>query len=160
LKDKAILNYKSAKQFEKFGAKFEEIYFKPVMRNVDVKERLLEYRKLQGDMNKVIIDEDIESVNYLTDYLFSLTNYIYKLKQVNIDERFWLLDGISAEDNNKYVRKYQVNMKKLFIKNFNKSGKVIDAKKDNTDDVKPIKMDERRHDNPGCSMQSDDLNYY
>lgn len=154
LKDKAILNYKSAKQFETFGAIFEEIYFKPVMHNADVKNRLLDYCKLQCDINKAIIEEDIESVNYLTDYLFSITNYIYKLKQVSIDERFWLLDGISVEDNEKYTRKYEVNMENLFIKNFNK--KNIDAIKNDKQYVNIIRNNSIESD----SIQSEILHQY
>lgn len=105
LKDKAILNYDASKIYDEFGAKFEKIYYMPITNNAHVDIKLTEYLKLQDEFNTYSQKENIENVNYLTEALYILTKHFCfwnKLKRLNIDERFWYLDGLPYTNDRKY----------------------------------------------------------
>lgn len=120
LKEKAVLNYNACNQYNKFGSQFEDIYFTPIRSDKDVIERLNKYKELQKKMNEYNEEENVENVNYLTTLLYYSVKYFFKnrMKRVNKDERFWLLDG--KPNNPFYPRnRYDVKVKDYFKKDFN-----------------------------------------
>ena len=120
LKEKAVLNYNACNQYNKFGSEFEEIYFTPINSDKDVIERLNKYKELQKKINEYNEEENVENVNYLTTLLYYSIKYFFKhrMKRVNKDERFWLLDG--KPNNYFYPRnRYFVNTENYFVEDFN-----------------------------------------
>jgi hypothetical protein len=120
LKEKAVSNYNACNQYNKFGSQFEDIYFTPIKSNDDVVKRLNKYKDLQKKMNEYNEEENVENVNYLTTLLYYSINYFFKhrMKRVNKDERFWLLDG--KPNNPFYPRnRYNVDTERYFLEDFN-----------------------------------------
>jgi len=120
LKEKAVSNYNACNQYNKFGSEFEEIYFTPISSDEGVIERLNKYKTLQKKMNDYNEEENVENVNYLTTVLYYSIKYFFKhrMKRVNKDERFWLLDG--KPNNIFYPRnRYWVNVDNYFVEDFN-----------------------------------------
>lgn len=120
LKEKAVLNYNASNQYNKFGSEFEEIYFTPITCDDDVIERLNKYKTLQKRINEYNEEETVENVNYLTTLIYYSIKYFFKhrMKRINKDERFWLLDG--KPNNMFYPRnRYVVNTNNYFIEDFN-----------------------------------------
>jgi hypothetical protein len=120
LKEKAVSNFNACNQYNKFGSQFEEIYFTPILSNKDVVERLNKYKALQKRINDYNEEENVENVNYLTTLLYYSINYFFKnrMKRINKDERFWLLDG--KPNNPFYPRnRYYVDVNHYFVKDFN-----------------------------------------
>jgi len=120
LKEKAVSNYNACNQYNKFGSQFEDIYFTPIKSNDDVVKRLNKYKELQKKMNEYNEEENVENVNYLTTLLYYSINYFFKhrMKRVNKDERFWLLDG--KPNNPFYPRnRYDVDTERYFLEDFN-----------------------------------------
>lgn len=120
LKEKAVSNYNACNQYNKFGSQFEDIYFTPILSNKDVLERLYKYKTLQKKINEYNEEENVENVNYLTTLLYYSVNYFFKhrMKRINKDERFWLLDG--KPNNVFYPRnRYNVDTERYFIEDFN-----------------------------------------
>jgi hypothetical protein len=77
----------------------------PITNNTHVDIKLNEYLKLQEEFNTYSQKENIENVNYLTEALYILTKHFCfwnKLKRLNIDERFWYLDGLPYTTDRKY----------------------------------------------------------
>ena len=87
LKDKAILNYDAYKKYDKFGAEFESIYFTPISKNNDIKDRLGNYNILQQKLNDFISEETIENVNYFSEVMFSIIKNItiVNMQQIKIN---------------------------------------------------------------------------
>lgn len=120
LKEKAVSNYNACNQYNKFGSQFEDIYFTPIKSNDDVVKRLNKYKELQKKMNEYNEEENVENVNYLTTLLYYSVNYFFKhrMKRINKDERFWLLDG--KPNNPFYPRnRYNVDTERYFVEDFN-----------------------------------------
>jgi hypothetical protein len=127
LKEKAVLNYNACNQYNKFGSEFEEIYFTPISSDKDVTERLNKYKALQKKINEYNEEENVENVNYLTTVLYYSIKYFFKhrMKRINKDERFWLLDG--KPNNYFYPRnRYNVNTSNYFVEDFNFADDVDD----------------------------------
>jgi len=120
LKEKAVLNYNSCNQYNKFGSQFEDIYFTPITSDEDVIKRLKDYQALQKKINEYNEEENVENVNYLTTLLYYSIKYFFKhrMKRINKDERFWLLDG--KPNNLFYPRnRYDVDTPSYFVDDFN-----------------------------------------
>lgn len=125
LKEKAVLNYNACNQYNKFGSQFEEIYFTPIRSDKDVIERLNKYKELQGKINAYNEEENVENVNYLTTILYYFVKNCFKnrMKRINKDERFWLLDG--KPNNPFYPRnRYNVDVEDYFKENFDFASRV------------------------------------
>ena len=97
LKEKAKINYESAKIYESFGYDFEKIYFIPVLTDEDLDVKLNYYRLLQERIDNQSSKESIEYANYITELIFIITKYCccanFNFNKLSHDERFWLLDG-------------------------------------------------------------------
>jgi len=120
LKEKAVLNYNACNQYNKFGSIFEDIYFTPITSDKDVIDRLNKYKELQKKINEYNEEENVENVNYLTTLIYYSIKYFFKtrMKRINKDERFWVLDG--KPNNPFYPRnRYNVNVDEYFIDDFN-----------------------------------------
>jgi len=97
LREKADINYKSAKMWESYAAAFERIYFTPI---TDVQMRLSEYTHLIEKINEEGVEESVEYVNYITELVFYLCHMCHKSvdhRYLSIHRRHWVLDGISYE---------------------------------------------------------------
>ena len=107
LKDKAIMNYDAYKKYDKFGAEFERIYFKPVFDDQEVRVRLGEYNILQQKINEYYAEENIENVNYISEVIYYLVKkcLFIRTEQILLHERLWILDGStkSKEYNKKNI---------------------------------------------------------
>ena len=100
LKEKAEINYKSAKSWELYAATFEKIYFTPIEKNEDVVQKLREYNELVYTINAENKEETVEYVNYITEmffYLFRLCRVYKDYRHLGIKQRHWILDGSTAE---------------------------------------------------------------
>ena len=100
LREKADINYKSAKMWESYAAAYERIYFTPIGLAGDVRLRLDKYNELIEKINCEYVEETVEYVNYITELIF----YCCQLCRKNTDYRFlslrqrhWILDGVSYE---------------------------------------------------------------
>jgi len=115
LKEKAKLNYESAKIYETFGSDFEKIYFIPVLCDEDVIIKLKYYRELQEKIDNQSSKETIEYANYITEIIFIITKYCFctnfNFNKLRRTERFWLLDGVKNKKINQYGKnEYNVDM--------------------------------------------------
>jgi hypothetical protein len=115
LKEKAKLNYESAKIYETFGSDFEKIYFIPVLCDEDVIIKLKYYRELQEKIDNQSSKETIEYANYITEIIFIIIKYCFctnfNFNKLRRTERFWLLDGVKNKKINQYGKnEYNVDM--------------------------------------------------
>jgi len=100
LKEKAEINYKSAKSWELYAATFEKIYFTPIEKNEDVSKKLLDYNELVYTINAENKEETVEYVNYITEmffYMFRLCRIYKDYRHLGIKQRHWILDGSTVE---------------------------------------------------------------
>jgi len=100
LREKAEINYKSAKSWELYAATFEKIYFTPIEKNEDVSKKLLDYNELVYTINAENKEETVEYVNYITEmffYLFRLCRIYKDYRHLGIKQRHWILDGSTVE---------------------------------------------------------------
>jgi hypothetical protein len=110
LREKADINYTSAKMWEQYAAVFEEIYFTPINKNEDVSDRLERYNSLISKINKEYVEETVEYVNYITElffYFFRLCRIYKDYRYLGIKRRHWILDGASSrfyKENLDYYR--------------------------------------------------------
>ena len=96
LKETTEENYKISQKFDEFAIDFEDIYFTPIKSNEDVYRRLINYKKLQHEINQYCRQTKIDNVNYLTEVIYSCCKamcFRTRVKLINISERFWVLDG-------------------------------------------------------------------
>ena len=153
LKDKAILNYDAYKKYDKFGAEFESIYFTPISKNNDIKDRLGNYNILQQKLNDFISEETIENVNYFSEVMFSIIKNItiVNMQQIKINERLWVLDGeqkiVSYKKNN-----IEVDNERIF--SHNKINENRDKIKENHENYEHIK---ENHENYEHIKENDDI---
>ncbi len=97
LREKADINYKSAKMWESYAGAFERIYFTPI---TDIQMRLSEYVHLVEKINEESVEESVEYVNYITELIFYLCHMCRKSvdhRYLSIHRRHWVLDGVSYE---------------------------------------------------------------
>lgn len=133
LREKAEINYNSAKSWEQYAAKFEEIYFTPILEDADVKTRLTRYNSLITLINEQYVEETVEYVNYITElffYCFKKCRVFKDYRQLGIKRRHWILDGTSTDfyvrnlekneddDNGACYKTYEID-NKIFRKNLN-----------------------------------------
>jgi len=117
LKDKSEISYSIAKKFDRFGARFEEIYYTNIKNQQHVEARLNNYRALHQDINAYMTEEDFENVDYIADVLFVCVRRICycfitnNIKQINTDDSFWYLDGVRPDKSNHLI----LNTEKLFV---------------------------------------------
>jgi hypothetical protein len=116
LKEKAQINYVAAKAWEQYAAKFEEIYFSPILKNDDVNDKLHRYNSLITFMNEQNVEETVEYVNYITElffYCFGKCNLYPDYRHLTINQRHWMLDGTTNSYN--YNGNYEID-EKIFRK--------------------------------------------
>ena len=133
LKEKAEINYNSAKSWELYAATFEKIYFTPIEKNSDVAKKLEEYNTLIFKINEEYVEETVEYVNYITElffYLFRLCRIYKDYRHLGIKRRHWILDGSTADfykqnveyyidrDDGVCYKGYEIDSK-IFRKNLN-----------------------------------------
>ena len=133
LKEKAEINYNSAKSWELYAATFEKIYFTPIEKNSDVGKKLEEYNTLIFKINEEYVEETVEYVNYITElffYLFRLCRIYKDYRHLGIKRRHWILDGSTADfykqnveyyidrDDGVCYKGYEIDSK-IFRKNLN-----------------------------------------
>lgn len=143
LKDKADINYNSAKLWELYAATFEKIYFTPIEKNADVLKKLSEYNELISKINEEYVEETVEYVNYITElffYLFRLCRIYKDYRHLGIKQRHWILDGSTADfykesleyaidrDDGICYKGYEIDSK-IFRKNLNHIEKQENYKK-------------------------------
>ena len=133
LKEKAEINYNSAKSWELYAATFEKTYFTPIEKNSDVGKKLEEYNTLIFKINEEYVEETVEYVNYITElffYLFRLCRIYKDYRHLGIKRRHWILDGSTADfykqnveyyidrDDGVCYKGYEIDSK-IFRKNLN-----------------------------------------
>jgi hypothetical protein len=109
LREKAEINYNSAKQWETYAATFEKIYFTPISENGDVAKRLESYNNLISKINEEYVEETVEFVNYITElffYFFRLCRIYRDYRYLDIKRRYWVLDGSSSRFYKENIRYY------------------------------------------------------
>lgn len=109
LREKAEINYNSAKQWETYAATFEKIYFTPINENSDVAKRLESYNNLISKINEEYVEETVEFVNYITElffYFFRLCRIYRDYRYLDIKRRYWVLDGSSSRFYKENIRYY------------------------------------------------------
>ena len=116
LKEKAQLNYDSAKKYEQFGTEFEKIYFTPILNTGDVEKKLNDYNDLYKRIMTYSNNENIDEVNYITEFIFYIwiRKYNKRLRHIERNQRYWVLDG---KPHIKYRNNYKISQH-LFIKDF------------------------------------------
>lgn len=110
LREKAEINYTSAKMWEQYAATFEKIYFTPINENADVFKRLESYTCLISKINAEYVEETVEYVNYITElffYFFRLCRIYKDYRYLGIKRRHWVLDGSSSRFYKENMRHYQ-----------------------------------------------------
>ena len=145
LKEKADINYNSAKSWELYAATFEKIYFTPIERNEDVTKKLNEYNQLIYKINEEYVEETVEYVNYITElffYLFRLCRIYKDYRHLGIKQRHWILDGSTVnfykeclydafdKDDGACYKGYEIDSK-IFRKDLNRIEKQENNKKSN-----------------------------
>jgi hypothetical protein len=145
LKEKADINYNSAKSWELYAATFEKIYFTPIEKNTDVTDRLKKYNELISKINEEYVEETVEYVNYITElffYLFRLCRIYKDYRHLGIKQRHWILDGSTVnfykeclydafdKDDGACYKGYEIDSK-IFRKDLNKIEKQENNKKSN-----------------------------
>jgi len=145
LKEKADINYNSAKSWELYAATFEKIYFTPIEKNEDVSKKLNEYNQLIYKINEEYVEETVEYVNYITElffYLFRLCRIYKDYRHLGIKQRHWILDGSTVnfykeclydafdKDDGACYKGYEIDSK-IFRKDLNKIEKQENNKKSN-----------------------------
>lgn len=143
LKEKADINYNSAKLWELYAATFEKIYFTPIEKNADVAQKLANYNELISKINEEYVEETVEYVNYITElffYLFRLCRIYKDYRHLGIKQRHWILDGSTANfykecmeytmdrDDGVCYKGYEIDSK-IFRKNLNQIEKQEKNKK-------------------------------
>lgn len=121
LKEKADINYTSAKAWEQYAAVFEEIYFTPIKQNPDVEIRLMRYNELISKINKEYVEETVEYVNYITElffYFFRLCRIYKDYRYLGIKRRHWILDGAPSEFYRHSLAKYYDRDEGVFYKTY------------------------------------------
>jgi hypothetical protein len=109
LREKAEINYKSAKSWELYAATFEKIYFTPIQKNDDVILKLNNYNELVYTINAENKEETVEYVNYITEmffYLFRLCRIYKDYRHLGIKQRHWILDGSTIDFYKKNFDRY------------------------------------------------------
>jgi hypothetical protein len=145
LKEKADINYNSAKSWELYAATFEKIYFTPIEKNEDVSKKLNEYNQLIYKINEEYVEETVEYVNYITElffYLFRLCRIYKDYRHLGIKQRHWILDGSTVnfykeclydafdKDDGACYKGYEIDSK-IFRKDLNRIEKQENNKKSN-----------------------------
>ena len=145
LKEKADINYNSAKSWELYAATFEKIYFTPIEKNEDVSKKLNEYNQLIYKINEEYVEETVEYVNYITElffYLFRLCRIYKDYRHLGIKQRHWILDGSTVnfykeclydafdKDDGACYKGYEIDSK-IFRKDLNQIEKQENIKKNN-----------------------------
>ena len=145
LKEKAEINYNSAKSWELYAATFEQIYFTPIEKNEDVANRLKKYNELIYKINEEYVEETVEYVNYITElffYLFRLCRIYKDYRHLGIKQRHWILDGSTVnfykdclydafdKDDGACYKGYEIDSK-IFRKDLNQIEKQENIKKNN-----------------------------
>ena len=145
LKEKADINYNSAKSWELYAATFEKIYFTPIEKNTDVTDRLKKYNELIYKINEEYVEETVEYVNYITElffYLFRLCRIYKDYRHLGIKQRHWILDGSTVnfykeclydafdKDDGACYKGYEIDSK-IFRKDLNRIEKQENNKKSN-----------------------------
>jgi hypothetical protein len=126
LKEKAQMNYESAKVYEGFGSDFEDIYFTPILVANDVDSKLKKYTDLHKKLTEYSNSEKIDGVNYITEFIFYwwAKKYNQRLRQIERNERYWVLDGRPHHD---YENDYKIEVEDFFISDFDKAEKPKDG---------------------------------
>ena len=112
LKEKAEINYNSAKMWELYAATFEKIYFTPIDKNEDVAKRLTQYNDLIMQINAEYVEETVDYVNYITELFFCCFRMcrMYKdYRHLGIKRRHWVLDGSDVVFYMKNIEKFSDN---------------------------------------------------
>ena len=157
LKEKAKINYESSKIYEMFGSDFEKIYFIEILNNNDVLNKLNYYRELQDKINDYSSKESIEYANYLTEIIFLIAKYCCfynKLKQINFNERYWVLDG---RPNKFYPKDFRIDMPELFRYNFDEGDKL---KREPSFFTKPVTTNTVTQSTPATQEYDDENEYH
>ena len=146
LKEKADINYTSAKQWEQYAATFEHIYFTPINKNDDVQTRLDEYTNLISKINAEYTEETVEYVNYITEvffYFFRLCKVYKDYRFLGIRRRYWILDGASSVYFKKNMSKSPDVDTGPCFKNFDIDAKIF--RKDLNKEDKPPQQPNNRY---------------
>jgi hypothetical protein len=119
LKEKAEVSFKSAKEYEKFGAEFDRIYFMPIMSNDHVMNRLGCYQVLQDKIDEFETKQNYDNSDFMADAIYCFIRTFFcccinkkRLYQVSYNQRLWYLDG---EYRSNGPKSYKLNVKKLFV---------------------------------------------
>jgi hypothetical protein len=103
LKEKAELNYLSAKTYESFGNQFMKINVLPQTNDTEKNEKLSGYIELKAKIDDFISHEKVESVNYFTEFLYYCVQKRKSRKIINL-----LFENAKDETNEIFRQRIQV----------------------------------------------------
>jgi hypothetical protein len=103
LKEKAELNYLSAKSYEAFGNQFMKINVLPQDTPEDIETKLAGYIDLKKLIDDFMSQEKVESVNYFTEFLYYCVQKQKSRKIINI-----LFENAKGENNEIFRQRIQV----------------------------------------------------
>ena len=103
LKEKAELNYLSAKSYEAFGNQFMKINVLPQDSPQEIETKLTGYIELKKKMDEFMSQEKVEGVNYFTEFLYYCVQKRKSRKIINI-----LFENAKGENNEIFRQRIQV----------------------------------------------------
>jgi len=103
LKEKAELNYLSAKSYEAFGNQFMKINVLPQDSPQEIDDKLAGYIELKKKIDEFMSQEKVEGVNYFTEFLYFCVQKQKSRKIINI-----LFENAKGENNEIFRQRIQV----------------------------------------------------
>ena len=121
LKENTEANYVIAQKYEEFANIYESIYFTPLHTDEDVLKRLIEYKKLNFDINQFCKDTNLEQINYISELLYMCGKRLFfknRIKLIHVAERLWVLDGKpkGEEYHKNHLMEMQTKLKQVIVK--------------------------------------------
>jgi hypothetical protein len=110
LKEKAELNFISAKKYEGFNSDIENIDMMPTVTTEDMKKKLEEYKRVKREIDDFNKLEKIENVNYFTEFLyFIVQKYKSHRKLKLLYKHAAIKDSKVYQEKNKILKELVLN---------------------------------------------------
>ena len=103
LREKAELNYLSAKSFETFINEYISIQLLPYQTSQEIDHKINEYKALKTKIDTYMAQEKIDSVNYFTECIYFLVQKYKSRKTLNM-----LFDNATSENNEIYKNRFDI----------------------------------------------------
>jgi len=109
LKEKAELNFISAKKYEGFNSDIENIDMMPTVTIEDMKKKLQEYKRLKQEIDDFNKLEKIENVNYFTEFLYFIVQKYKSYRKLKL-----LYKHAAIKESKVYLEKHKI-LKELVL---------------------------------------------